>query len=342
MELVRFKDRPEGWDDNIKKFDTKTVFHETSWHDHLLSIHKKSRIEYFSINEKNTIIGFFCCMVVKKFGLKIMGSPLGGTGTNYMGPVVNKDFNQDKLIDSIVRICKKFGIAHLEICNDFLSPHVMSRNEFNIYNDCTHKLKIAETKEEAFNNLKSTCRNRIKKALKNNLSVEVTGSSSIIEHFYEQFKEVYGKQGMAAPFGISRIKSLYNSLYDRRRLLTVWVRNNNEVIATGLFPYDENAIYFWGAASWLKYQKLCPNEILHWNVIKFAVEKNIKEYNMCGGGSQFKNKFGGTDVDYLHYSKSLFPMLNSFRNLFKKWHFLKLRMGGIFVKKKYQQKKRIG
>jgi hypothetical protein len=328
MELIKYQRRPQNWNELIKGFDTKTLFHETFWHDHILSIHSDSRIEYFWIEDNNVIVGYFCGMVIRKLFLKIMGSPLGGTGTNYMGPIVNKDIDQQDLISSIERMCKRERITHFEISNDFLNSEVMERLGFNKHPSVTHKLEIAETEEEAFKRLLSVCRNRIRKAKKNNLLAEIATDPSIVGHFFEQFKEVYGKQDMVTPFGESRVKSLYDSLVKKKTLLPIWVKMGDKVIATGLFPYDERAIYFWGGTSWLQFQKFCPNEMLHWTVIKFAIKNRIREYNMCGGGSQFKNKFGGADVEYITYSKSYLPLLKYLREIYNQMHFFQLKIKG--------------
>ena len=168
----------------------------------------------------------------------------------------------------------------------------MIKFNYNILPSVTHIISIAITEDQAFKALKSTCRNRIRRGEKNNLIIDITEDPSIVNQFYEQYKEVWGKQGLVIPFSKERVISLFNNLIQQEKLLAIRVLLDKKVIATGLFPHDENAIYFWGAASWMEFQKYYPNEILHWSVIKFAVRNNIKVYNMCGGHSQFKNKFG--------------------------------------------------
>lgn len=339
MHLEKLEHRPADWDELIKAFDSKTLFHESAWHDHILSIHKKSRMLYFSIIEKDKRVGYFCGLTVRKLSFNIMGSPLSGTGTNYMGPLVNIDVDQQKLIDSIDEMCKQEKIAYIELCNDILCRDFMENNGYLVSNGVTHKVEIAENIDAAFSNLKSTCRNRIRKGEKNNLQVEVSKDSSIVNFFFDQYTEVYGKQGKTTPFGIKRVKSLYDCLHAANRLLSIQVKKKDCVIATGLFPFDENAIYFWGAASWLKYQKFYPNELLHWEVIKFAVTNRIKIYNMCGGGSRFKNKFCGDDLAHLKYQKSTSRFIGMLISVYKEGHFIKLN----FTPKHFKKKKiRIG
>jgi len=326
MRLEQYKERPANWDVLIKDYDSKTLFHETVWHDHILSIHRKSEMQYFSIHDDCGIVGYFCGLMVRKAIFKIMGSSLTGTGTNYMGPVVNSDIDQGKLIKAIDEVIKQNNIDYIELCNDVLNNEVLKEIDYHLSDGKTHKVNIADNEDGAFNNLKSVCRNRIRKGIKNGLKAEITSSREIVDIFYQQYIEVYGKQGRSLPFGIKRVNGLYDCLYPSGRLLTVWVKKGETVVASGLFPFDDNAIYFWGAASWLKYHKFCPNELLHWEVIKFAVKNGIKEYNMCGGHSQFKDKFGGSDVPHVKFVKTNSRLFDLLKFLYKKWYFLKQRL----------------
>lgn len=342
MDFVKYDSRPANWEELISGFDTKTLFHETPWHDHILDIHPPSKILYFSIQDKGKIIGYFCGQMIRKFIFNIMGSPLGGTGTNYMGPIVNMDISQPDLIAALNRMCRKEKIHHIELCNDIFQADVMTEAGFIKIDRVTHMLSLEGDEDALFVSFKSNCRNRIRKGMKNKLIVEVAQDNSIADHFFEQFKEVYGKQGMVIPFGKDRVVSLFNSLNSYKKLLPLVVRQGDDVLATGLFPYDNNAIYFWGATSWLKFQKLCPNELLHWEVVKFAISKNIPFYNMCGGGSRFKNKFGGEDVSFPLFTKSYMPVLKYARTAYKKFHFFQLKAKNFISKNNYTRKKRIG
>ena len=47
---------------------------------------------------------------------------------------------------------------------------------------------------------------------------------------------------------------------------------------------------------------------------------------MCGGKSQFKDKFGGRDVDHIIYSKSYLPVIDIAKKVYRKAHFKKSRI----------------
>jgi hypothetical protein len=324
--------RPRDWDALIANYDTKTLFHEAAWLDHIQDIHPSGRIEYFEIQDGTERIGLYCAQRITKMGLPIHGSPLGGTGTNFMGPLTDRHVDQRALIEGLLSLAGPRRFLHLELSNFSLDRSVLEAAGFQVHRSVTHLVPIGPNEDIAWEALRSEARNRIRKAERNGLIVDSSADPRIVREFFDQFTEVYAKQGKVTPFGIDRVQSLYGHLASAGRLLVLAVRHNDKVAACGFFPFDERCIYFWGAASWLAQQKFYPNELLHWHVIKFAVARGIPAYNMCGGTSQFKNKFGGEDVEYLHFSRSSLPGLQVLRKAYRAYHFRRLkqkRTGGF-------------
>jgi hypothetical protein len=326
--MIRFEQlqgRPANWDEVISHFHTKTLFHEGAWLDHVQTVHPQGRIVYYEIRDGGERLGFHCALRITRMMIPIHGSPLGGTGSNFMGPLVNEDVDQQELVHALIRLFGPRHFLHLELSNPWLNRSVMEEAGFEVQEGVTHICRLPRKEDAAFASLSTEARNRVRKSAKNGVVVERTDDPAVVTHFFEQFREVYGKQGMITPFGESRPRSLFNHLMPAGRLLAMWARRGEEVLATGLFPFDDRSIFFWGAASWLRHQHLCPNEALQWGVFQFAVENEIPIYNMCGGKSQFKNKFGGEDIPYLTYHKSALPLLKTARRLYRDRHFRSLR-----------------
>ena len=326
--MIRFNrlpGRPADWDTLIRAYPSKLIFHEGAWLDHALSIHPEGRIEYFEILRDGKRVGLHCGLRITRMLIPIHGSPLGGTGTNYMGPLTDADVDQGELLTGLTALLGPRHYLHMEVAHPSLDPGLMLDHGFKMDDSVTHVVPVPNDVEAAWGGLRSEARNRIRKSEKQGVVVEATTDPAIVDQFYEQFGEVYGKQGMVRPFGPERARSLYDNLFPAGRLLPLWARRGDDILAAGLFPYDEKCIYFWGAGSWLKYHQFSPNEALQWGVIKFAAERGIPSYNMCGGTSQFKNKFGGADVPHRTYHKSALPLLEKARQMYKDRHFRSLR-----------------
>lgn len=327
--LKRLPEWPRDWDARIQDFPGKTLFHETGWLDHVRDIHPSARIELLEILRDGEPIGFFPGIRIRKMMLTVMGSPLPGTGTNFMGPLLRDREALPEVVAAILKHCRRTWVSQLEIAHYWLDDLNAQELGLEDHRDVTHVIPIPADEATAWSGLKSTCRNRARKAEKAGLVCEVTDDPSVADHFHEQYIEVYAKQGLDIPFGIERGRSLFRRLLPAGRVLPMWVRKGDTIMAAGLFPYDQHAIYFWGAASWMKYQHLCPNELLHWAVIKEAVARGIGAYNMCGGHSQFKDKFGGTDVPYVRYSRGFIPGLSTARRAYFWLHWQRKRLRGM-------------
>ena len=59
---------------------------------------------------------------------------------------------------------------------------------------------------------------------------------------------------------------------------------------------------------------------------------------MCGGTNRFKDKFGGTDVQYNHYSLSSVPMMKQARKMYRSAHSIKLQAAGWFMTRGIKKK----
>lgn len=328
LSLHKFSPSAAQWDRLVAKYKGRTVFHESAWHRHILDVHPRGRVDYFEIRRSGEQVGIHCGLRITKLGVPIHGSPLGGTGSNFMGPLTSADV---PAADVAYLMRGMLGIRnglHLELSHYDLVPEVMERVGFERHESVTHLIKLPDSEDAAWGMLKSSCRNRVRKAQQAGLEARIATDETVAERFFEQFIEVYGKQGMQTPFGVERPKSLYRHLAPVGRLLPIEIVQNGRVLASGLFPYDDSCIYFWGAGSWLREQHLCPNELLHWEVMRFAVQQGIRAYNMCGGRSQFKDKFGGDDIPYITYSASALPGMKLARQAYRRMHFMRLKAGG--------------
>jgi hypothetical protein len=329
IEVVELESRPPDWDSVIQRFGSKTLFHESCWLDHVAAIHPGNRVVYAALQDGGQVVGYFTG-IRRRFGMvPILGSPLPGTGTNFMGPLVDRDTPLAEVLGAILAWCRRTRVMHLELAHPWIDAIEPRLRGMEAHGGVTHVIPLDGGEAAIFAAMRGTCRNRVRKAMKNGLEAEVTTDPAIADRFYEEYVEVYGKQGLVLPFGPERGRSLFQHLMPAGRVLPVWVKYKGEIAAAGLFPFDQHAIYFWGAASWTRFQHLCPNELIHWTVMKLAIERGIPVYNMCGGTSQFKDKFGGSDVPYIRYSRSFVPGLAAARKLYQTLHQAGLRVRGL-------------
>jgi hypothetical protein len=212
----------------------------------------------------------------------------------------------DTFLEGLDSYCRTLDVDYLEICNPMLPASAMLSAGYSLDADETFLVSI-DSDAEMWARLSSECRNRIRRATRNGLQVESVTDRAFIDTYYAQLREVFARQSLVPTYGLHRVASLWDELMPLGKLLALRVVRDGNVLATGLFPFDDRALFFWGGASWTRSYAECPNELLHWHAMRFAAERSIPLYNMSGIG-RFKGKFGGTAVAVQRWYKALTPL----------------------------------
>lgn len=319
--------QPDSWDKAISDFDSKFLFHHSAWLSFLEET-QHGKVIRFRIVEHGKVKGYFVGLLIKKGPIKILGSPLSGWTTEYMGPIVNKGFDWDKFLIALDDICRQWRIHHVELCNPFLDPDMMRKKGYAVSEGITYIVSLSSNEDQMWKNLKKkSCQYAIRKAKKEGLIVQENSTPFFIDEYYRELKEVFAKQRLIPTYPIERVRSLFKNLQPNS-LFALQVKNGDEIIATGVFPHDDRCIYFFGGASWIRFHYLCPNELLHWTAMTLSAKLGIQQYNMCGGGS-FKPKFGGEQVPVYRFYKSYSIAARLGREIFKSVFYAKQKLRGM-------------
>jgi hypothetical protein len=308
-------DMPD-WDATVRNYGSKYLFHETCWL-RFLARSQGARIEGWKLLDGHgAVLGYFSAATVRKGFFHLLGSPLQGWTTNFMGPLVN-EVDAASAVAVLERAWRARGLDYVELCNPALPAAVMRAAGFELDPDST-ELVTLDDEAAMWGRLKSECRNRIRRGQKNGLEVERTQDPTFVQEYYTQLQQVFLRQGLAPTYGEDRVRALWETLMPLGKLLALRVRRGDDVVATGLFPHDERAVYFFGGACRPAAYSLYPNELLHWSAMLAALEAGIPCYNMCGSGG-FKVKFGGTTLVTERWFKALSPLATVGRRAFKRY-----------------------
>jgi len=301
MELELIKDTtPEKWDEAIEAYHSHCLFHKSAWL-RFIEETQGAKTLRFRITEGGRTEGYFVGLTIKKGPLRIMGSPLPGWTTDYMGPVINKGFDLEKFLDALDAKCHELKVHHIELCSHVLPPRLMQNKGYEIDNSSTFIVPLTPDKDVMWNKLERRCRQNIRKAMSNNLVVETCDDPAFADEYYAELVDVFARQRLVPSYSAGRVRSLLEVL--RGSVLSLRIKNGDKTIATGVFPYDNRSAYIFGAASWRKFQGLYPNELLYWTAMDMFAKKGIPQLDMCGDGS-FKPKFGAKEVPVYKYAKS--------------------------------------
>jgi len=136
------------------------------------------------------------------------------------------------------------------------------------------------------------------------------------------------RKGLAPTYPRQVPRTLMQRLKPIDRLLALCVREpNGRTLATGLFPYENGTLYFWGGAS-VPERELCPNDLLHWRAMCLGAERGLQYYDMSGWG-RFKKEFGGELITVQRWHKCYWRSARWARTAYELYFQQRTRLLGV-------------
>lgn len=297
---------PRGWDELLQTCPDAELFHRRPWLD-FLAASCGADIRLWAILEAQETVGYFAGGIIRKGPFRVLGSPLKGWGTNYMGPISLGHLDVAAFLGAVDSLARTERLAMVELESRMLDTAAMATAGYQCVPGDTYVLSLTTDSRHLWEHLDSHARNRIRRALGAGLSVEEADTSQVAGTFYDQYCQVLKHKAVAPPYTRDRPRLLFEHLTPANQLFALCVRDTvGNVIATGLFPHDDRTMYFWGGASWRESRDLCPNDLLHWHAIRLAAAHKLVYYDMCGTG-RFKRKFRGAHVSLARWHKFFLP-----------------------------------
>ena len=166
----------------------------------------------------------------------------------------------------------------------------------------TLHVPVNKSEEELWAGLHyKSCKYCVNKANKLGLVVrEITRFEDIpafCKEHYKQLKEVcegHGQRPKPAQ-SESRMRAVCESLFPERvMMLEVVGKDDNgveQIMSSGIYCIDKGQCSYWTGASYKRYQKYCPNELMVWEAMRRLSARGAGDLNFCGIAI-YKLKFG--------------------------------------------------
>ena len=315
---------PENWDQLVKGFPFYTVFHSLAW---LRSIEACYPIRLFllTLTCQGKFVAAWPVLEQRKGPFRIVGSPLPGWATVYLGPLFSDDIDIDAAITSFMDTYPFKGAAYIYCKVMNLGNEIdLNKHGFILKNNYkTYLLDLSKNEEVLWRNLKKGCKSSTKKAMKAGLEIRVEKSEDFIKDFWEMSVEVFGKSKIRPNYSLQLLRKLWAMLSESRNLIAISAYNKSNRIATLFLPCTDNTIYYWAGASYSKWKSLSPNNLLHWEAILEAKRCGIKCYDFVsiyGSAGKFKKSFGGTEhCTAKHWERYRYPWIRFAKDLYEWW-----------------------
>ena len=197
----------------------------------------------------------------------------------------------------------------------------ISKDGFKRQKEITSVIDLTQDLDTIWNNMnKKSTRYGIKKAEKEGIVVKINEGHDEFLKIYNSFLKKIGLRSTIELFGIKKL-----TVEDLKKYGTLFTAEyNNEIITGTLFLEDESHIEAWIGGSKrfevddkMKRRIAYANRLIDWEMIKYAKDKGIKEYDLGGlwseeeakkdsskqGINDFKLSFGGKIETRYSYEK---------------------------------------
>lgn len=254
-----------------------------------------------SVHDGSSCVGYFTGLITRRFGLRMLGSPLPGWSTAYQGFNLAPGVSRADALEAVIPFAfRELGVHHVELRDRFLVAGDIRDRRCRVETFTTWDVDISGSEDAIFGGFSSACRRAVRRGEKLGLTVEEAGPDGFAEEYYAQLEDVFAKQGLRPTYDVERVRALIRNLHPAGRVLLVRARDpEGEPIATGIFPGLASTMFFWGGASFRSGQQFRPNEAIFWFALRHWRERGVTTFDL-GGGGDYKRKYGGHEVTLPH------------------------------------------
>ncbi|MGK9477955.1 lipid II:glycine glycyltransferase FemX [Melioribacter sp. OK-6-Me] len=282
-------------------------------------------------NEK--ILGMLLAVVQKEYP-----SPLGFLSARSIiwgGPLVVN--NDEKIIKQILH--EYDSLARTKVIYSQFRNLWAQNSEKKVFEELAFTYEehlnilvdLTKSENDLWSQMNPKRRNEIRRAIKENTFVTISGDIEEIKECYFILREVYRNAKLPLP-GFEYFLNIKKYLNNQAKSFYFVAKNNADIIGCMLVLCYKNVIYDLYAGSLNNYYKKYPNDIIPWEVFKWGKQHGYTLFDFGGAGKpdvpygvrDYKKKFGGTMVELGRFEKVHHPLLMQVAKTgFKLWQKVK-------------------
>ena len=219
LTLHRLDVRDADWT-RMDAMPDRVVFQMREWIE-LLATTQNAEPVLAVVRDGGVDVGYFTGLVVKRLGIRILGSPFPGWTTDYLG--FNLLLEVDRRDAARALLPFAFGplrCLHVELCDRYLQRGDLDGTRYET--DCSRRTFVVDltgSEADVFGRMTSPCRRAVRKAEKSGVRVEVAQGLPFADEYYEQLQGVFARQSLAPSYGVGRVRELIRALEKTDNLL---------------------------------------------------------------------------------------------------------------------------
>lgn len=293
MEITTHLYNEDGtaWDAFVTSHQDSTNYHQYGWRKVVEKSFGHRTMYLAATNHHNEICGVlpFVQMKSRLFGSFMVSLPF----FNYGGMLISEGSAASVLLDTSRNMLSGSGVDHIEFRNRTMFDEVMATKQHKV----TLILDLKKNSEEQWTSFDVKVRNQVRKAEKNGLQT-IMGRLDLLDGFYEVFCRNMRDLGTPV-YGRDFFRNVLDEFPDTTRILSVTCEG--KTIASALLTWYKDTLEVPWASSNRDFRQLCPNNLLYWEAIRFAIGIGVRMFDFGrstpGEGTfNFKKQWGARPV----------------------------------------------
>lgn len=217
------------------------------------------------------------------------------------------------------------------LCSQIMYREVMERAGFVYEEHLNIIVDLTKTEEQLWQEVHSKRRNEIRRAIKEQTTVEVHSDLDTLNSCYAILKEVYQRAKLPLP-ALNHFEALLQAGHERDGLILFVAKFEKNIIGCMLCLAYGNTLFDYYAGAYSDSYHKYPNDLLPWEAFKWGQKNGYTAFDFGGAGKpnvpygvrEYKKKFGGEMVNYGRFEKIHFPVLyKAALTGLKLWKFLR-------------------
>ena len=280
-----------AWNSFVSKHQDSTNYHQYGWRKVVEKSFGHRTMYLTATSSQNEICGVLPFVQMKSllFGNFMVSLPF----FNYGGLLVSEKRAAGILLDASQKMLDGAGVDHIELRHLKLCDAIGVTRQHKV----TMILSLEENEEKQWALLDAKVRNQVRKAEKNGLKT-VVGHMDLLDGFYKVFCRNMRDLGTPV-YSRNFFRNVLEEFPDTTRILSVI--HDGRTIASALLTWYRDTLEVPWASSNRDFRQLCPNNILYWEAIRFAIGLGVHRFDFGrstpGEGTfKFKKQWGANPV----------------------------------------------
>ena len=301
---------PTQWENRLWDFPGDSSLYSLIWL-RALEVLSQSRLELYHLIKDDELVGMLPLFCKLRYRVLRTGVSPIGSWLKYLGPLLRNPDDLSALLLAIKsgRLACRYDIVQLRLF-DRAPDGLCQRTGWDEQVGTTIVYDVTQELDDLFNGCTKKCRNRIRRAKKENITVEVlTGKDyysadveCILAQYLGMVQEVFERQGQKVKLSGQHIKTFWDHLVPRRKVVLFIAYKKESIVGMTINLVGNSKMYGQAAASKTAVRGLGVDNLLYWTELEWAHNQGLREVDSGGADipsvARFKRTFGGQERSY--------------------------------------------